>query len=113
MSKSVCYELECTICRDNYDGETGRINRLRKWEHFKFAINFNGSTAMGGHYRDKHKGDDIPEEGPFKAKILRKCRDYIDRMIWQSIYIRENSPKINVQLNKKEGEWEKNTWDLL
>ena len=30
--------------------------------------------------------------------------DYIDRMIWQSIYIRENSPKINVQLNRKEGE---------
>ena len=28
-------------------------------------------------------------------------------MIWQSIYIRENGPKINVQLNRSEGEWQK------
>ena len=89
------------------------MNRLRKWEHFRSAMKGNGSTAMGSHYRDKHNGEEIPEEGPFQAKILRKCKDFVDRMIWQSIYIRENNPKINVQLNRNEGEWQKNTWDLL
>ena len=28
MSKSICYELLCNICKEKYDGETGRLNRL-------------------------------------------------------------------------------------
>ena len=56
MSKSICYELLCNICKEKYDGETGRLNRLRKWEHYRSAIKGNGSTAMGAHYRDKHQG---------------------------------------------------------
>ena len=56
MAKSVCYELMCNICKEKYDGEMGRMHRLRKWEHYKSSIKGDGKTAMGGHYRDKHKG---------------------------------------------------------
>ena len=116
MKKSICYELECSICHERYDGETGRYCRCQKWDHYKPSVNKDNRTAMGSHYKNKHSDDEIPEEGPVKAKVLRKCKDFVDRMIWQSVYIKHNKPEINVQLNNNnitEGQWTKGTWDLI
>ena len=60
-----------------------------------------------------HKDVETPKN-PFNVRILKQCRDYTDRMIWQSIYIKQNKPKINTQLNKdKDKGWVKGTWELM
>ena len=66
-------------------------------EHFLSIINFDSSSAMGAHYLEKHADHEIPDL-PFKCSVIRKCTDYVDRKLWQSIEIKKRQPAINVQL---------------
>ena len=54
---------------------------------------------MGKHYLMSHPEiKEIPIE-PFKFEVLKVYKDYADRMIWQSLYIKQVLPKINTQLS--------------
>ena len=115
MRKNFCYQLTCTLCSQTYVGESGRFYRNRMWEHFKSVSSGNRDTAMGGHYQDSHAGDETPDV-PFEHKVLRSCRDYPDRLLWQSVYIKHLSPVINTQHSidrDQNGGWIKNTWQIL
>ena len=114
MTKNICYELCCNSCGDKYIGETGRFKRNRIWEHFQSVQHANNNTAMGKHYREKHGDIPIPEQ-PFNVTIKRRCKDYVERQIWQSVLIKRENPVLNTQLaeTRAEGEWVKNTWRIL
>ena len=110
MTKNVVYKLTCNMCQEIYVGETGRFKRTRCWEHYKAVANETTATAMGKHYVVHHKGAVRPTS-PFKFEIIRKCRDFVDRMLWQSLYIKKLFPRINTQLVDKDA-WTKYTWAL-
>ena len=97
MTKNIVYLLVCNICGDIYIGESGRIFRIRMREHFLSIVNFDSSSAMGAHYLKKHADHEIPDL-PFKCSVIRKCTDYVDRKLWQSIEIKKRQPAINIQL---------------
>ena len=113
MQKNIAYKLTCNICGEEYCGETGRFKRNRCWEHFKSVKDRNKKTAMGEHYLMSHPNlKDIPAE-PFKFEVLKICKDYTDRMIWQSLYIKQMIPKINTQLSPEVDSWQKTTWAII
>ena len=114
MVKNICYELTCNLRNKRYIGETGRCKRYRNWEHYRSVKEKTRDTAMGKHYLTDHPSDPIPDE-PYKFKTKQRCRDYVDRQIWQSVLIKREIPELNVQLSElqREGEWVKNTWNII
>ena len=112
MKKNIAYKLTCTICGEKYCGETGRYKRNRCWEHVKSVRNRNTDTAISKNYRLKHQDCIIPTE-PFKFQILRVCKDYTDRLLWQSLYIKTLNPEINTQLAYDTDSWQKTTWAII
>lgn len=117
MSKNICYQLMCSICQQHYLGETGRFKRNRIWEHYRSVINKDDKTAMGRHYKTHHATAVIGEQ-PFEVEVVKKCKDFVERQIAQSVFIKTRRPAINIQLaeNNEEmrerGEWIKNTWKI-
>ena len=88
--------------------------RHRVWEHYQSVQQRTASTAMGKHYIEKHTElTDVKQ--PFKVTVKRQCKDYVDRQLWQSVLIKRQNPKLNVQLaeNRAEGDWVKNTWKIM
>ncbi len=112
MKKNITYQLKCNLCDKKYVGETGRFKRNRCWEHYKSVINSNRSTAMGKHYLEDHPQATIPDH-PFEFTVLKTCKDYTDRMIWQSFHINKLTPALNTQLSFETDDWQKTTWTLL
>ena len=47
--------------------------------------------------------------------VRKRCKDYVDRQLWQSVLIKRENPEINTQLSEsvKEGDWIKYTWKLM
>ena len=97
MSKNYVYLLTCSICNDVYIGESQRLYYVRMREHYNSIINGNDSHAMGAHYLKKHSNVSVPDI-PFSYKIIKHCRDYVDRKIWESVKINYYQPNINRQL---------------
>ena len=115
MKKNFCYLLTCTECSQTYVGESGRFYRNRMWEHYKSVKSGNRDTAMGSHYQDSHADIETPDV-PFEHKVLRSCKDYPDRLIGQSVFIKYLAPEINTQHSmerEQNGGWVKNTWQVL
>ena len=52
---------------------------------------------------------------PFQFIVRKRCKDYVDRQLWQSVLIKRENPEINTQLSEsvKEGDWIKYTWKLM
>ena len=114
MTKNICYQLKCTICQQTYIGETGRFKRTRTWEHYKSVRDGNKSTAMGKHYLEEHPDTPCPKD-PFEITVRRRCKDFVDRQLWQSVLIKRENPNIDTQLSELagDGDWIKYTWKLM
>ena len=97
-----------------YIGETDRFKRSRAWEHYKSVRDGNKSTAMGKHYLEEHADISTPNI-PFRFIVRKRCKDYVDRQLWQSVLIKRENPEINTQLSESvnEGDWIKYTWKLM
>ena len=112
MTKNVVYLLTCNLCSEQYVGESGRYKRNRCWEHYKSVRDMNNTTAMGRHYQLCHSN--VPKTpSPFMFEVLKRCVDYTDRMLWQSLYIKHLSPTINTQLSDDVDSWNKVTWGIM
>ena len=106
------YLLECSLCSEIYVGETARPFRERTREHH-LSIRNKEDKAFGLHYKVSHKGQAVPSQ-PFKASLLRSCKDEPDRKLWEAEYIKYKSPSINTQLikcNKKQ--FSVDTWAVF
>ena len=93
-SKNVVYELTCDHCGEKYIGETSRPIRLRYNEHRRNCLNGEPDTPFGNHATLRHP-DLSHDNFAVSAKILRFCKDEADRRISESMYIRDERPKIN------------------
>ncbi len=71
-------------------------------------------TAMGKHYIEEHPYMPRPNI-PYKFNLRQRCKDFVDRQLWQSVLIKRENPAINTQLaeTSEEGEWVKHTWRLM
>lgn len=92
MDKNCIYKLQCTICFQEYIGETGRPFHERLKEHLKSIILMDNKSAMSEHYVKHHV--EIPEE-PFSYNILKKINNTTERKIAESIFIKQQQPAIN------------------
>ncbi len=114
MKKNLIYELECSICKEQYIGETCRHLRTRLREHYRDVQN--KKSALGNHYNTIHQSETIPQN-PFDVKILKgECKDWVDRKIWEAVLIKNNIPTINCQhnaLNNTKKEYDVDTWSLI
>ncbi len=111
MTKNICYQLTCNVCDKAYIGETGRFKRNRNWEHYNKSVkDHNKSTAMGKHYIEEHPYIPRPKV-PYDFNLRQRCRDYVDRQLWQSVLIKRENPAINTQLAEtlNERDWVKHT----
>ena len=97
MVKNFVYSLKCGLCEAEYIGESGRHFRVRMREHFLSVVNCSSDHAMGAHYVKCHVNEEIPDL-PFQCNLIRKCKDFVDRQLWQSIEIKYRQPRINIQL---------------
>ncbi len=114
MVKNICYQLKCNICDKRYIGETGRMKRKRNWEHFRSVHDKTRDTAMGKHYLAEHPYTPAPKD-PFEFTVKQRCRDFVDRQLWQSALIKREQPELNIQLSElhKDGDWSKSTWQIM
>ena len=113
MKKNVVYDLECTLCKQHYNGETCRHLRDRAREHNRDVQNRKG--AMGNHYKIDHNTQQTPAL-PFTTKILKSCKDWVDRKICEAVEIKHRMPEIIIQhstTNKSKKQYEVDTWALL
>ena len=97
-TKSVVYEIACTLCKDTYVGETKRLVRLRFNEHLRDAKNKTTDTPFGDHMRKQHPDAHI-SASTLNIKILRHCKDVASLKITESKYIRDLKPKLNTQMS--------------
>ena len=62
-------------------------------EHFLSVANKTSEHAMGAHFTKFHSGENI-DSLPFECELLQRCKDFVDRKLWQSIEIKERKPAI-------------------
>ena len=115
QTKSVVYNLKCTMCSENYVGETGGPFRNRIRNHKLSVVNKTRATAMGVHYLENHPDTSVPDQ-PFETSLLKSCTDCPDRKIWEAVKIKYHSPAINTQLIKsitKKTQYNTDSWAVF
>ena len=98
MSQDVVYSMKCTICQEEYVGETERTTRKRTEEHYRQAKNATLGEPWGDHYRQKqHTFPSSPQFSPFShlQVLASKQRSYVDRRIMEALFMRKRKPAVN------------------
>ena len=83
----VVYRFKCDLCDADYVGYTCRHLYQRIEEH--------KGSAIGKHVRDQHGRD--PSDISLRFKILRKCQNKFDCLIYEMLFIKELKPTLNTQ----------------
>ena len=83
----VVYSFQCGLCDAGYVGYTCRHLHQRIEEH--------KGSAIENHLREQH--DIEPEDIAQNLKILKKCQNKLDRLIFEMLFIKELKPSLNKQ----------------
>ena len=83
----VVYSFQCSLCDAGYVGYTCRHLHQRIEEH--------KGSAIGNHLREQH--DMEPEDIAQSFRILRKCQNKFDCLIFEMFFIQELKPTLNKQ----------------
>ena len=81
----VVYSFQCGLCDTGYVGYTCRHLHQRIEEH--------KGSAIGNHLREQH--DIEPEDIAQNFRILRKCQNKLDCLIFEVLLIKELKPSLN------------------
>ena len=96
LSKNVVYSMCCSICDDEYVGETERPLRVRFQEHYLQARNRAVRAPWGQHFKHNHPDVLAKEFTPFKnARLRDRQRAYPNRMVAEAVNIRCRKPAVN------------------
>ena len=98
MSQDVVYSMRCTICQEEYVGETERTTHKRTEEHYRQAKNATLGKPWGDHYRQKqHTFPSSPQFSPFAhlQVLASRQRSYVDRRIMEALFMRKRKPAVN------------------
>lgn len=88
------YLLKCTICSEEYVGETQRTIRARLQEHHFNARNRCKETPWGEHMM-QHPNERVNKKPIFTVELLANESDVIERKAREAIEIRDRTPSIN------------------
>ena len=83
----VVYSFQCSLCDAGYVGYTCRHLHQRIEEH--------KGSAIINHPREQH--DVEPEDIAQNFRILRKCQNKFDCLIFEMFFIKELKPTLNKQ----------------
>ena len=83
------YLFKCDLCDAGYVGFTCRHLHHRVEEHK------NVSSSIGKHFRSEHSL--APKDLNKNFKILKKCKNEFDCLIYEIFFIHELRPSLNVQ----------------
>ena len=81
----VVYSFQCGLCDAGYVGYTCRHQRIEEHK----------GSAIGNHLREQH--DMEPEDITQSFRILRKCQNKFDFLIFETFFIKELKPTLNKQ----------------
>ncbi|EYC20219.1 hypothetical protein Y032_0022g515 [Ancylostoma ceylanicum] len=91
MVSGTVYQISCTLCGDNYIGETARPLSLRIKEHLDGKRNCRKSTPLGAHRVSRHNGDDFEVQ----VSILTQETDIATRKTIEAFWIKARCPVMN------------------
>ena len=83
----VVYSCQCGLCVAGYVGYT--------CQHLYQRIGEHKGSAIGNHLREQH--DMEPEDIAQNFRILRKCQNKFDCLIFEMFFIKELKPTLNKQ----------------
>ena len=83
--KNIVYRLTCTLRSGIYIGETKRSVRDRLMEHRRAVRNGDDRNPWGAHFLQVHADIRAPVV-PFKAAIISRTHDHVDRKLTEAIY---------------------------
>ena len=83
----VVYSFKCDLCDAGYVGYTCRHLHQRIEEH--------KGSVIGDHLRNKHGIE--PDNITRSFNILRKCKNKLDCLIFEMLFIKELKPTLNKQ----------------
>ena len=98
-ARLVVYLLSCSVCGDQYVGQTSCELHERLSQHVYAVKKGDNDLTISTHFIENHSNVDIAER-KFSSKILRKCRDFASMMITEALFIKKIEPKINVYSGK-------------
>ena len=85
--QNVVYSFQCDLCDADYVGFTSRHLYQRVEEHKR--------SVIGNHVREQHGIE--PCEIAKNFRVLRKCSNKFDCLIFEMFFIRDLKPKLNKQ----------------
>ena len=85
--QNVVYFFKCDLCDADYVGYTSRHLHQRVEEHKR--------SVIGNHVREQHGNE--PCEIAKNFRVLRKCSNKFDCLIFEMFLIRDLKPKLNKQ----------------
>ena len=94
-TKGAIYLLKCTLCFEEYVGESQRPIRTRLQEHHADARKRTKNTPWGDHMKHCHPDTPVDKTPVFRATILAIELRVTRRKIREAIEIRDCKPKIN------------------
>ena len=97
LKKNIAYNVSCNLCEhnDNYAGETGRTFNKRMDEH-----STQEQSNVYQHFRQNHPNTDIPSNIT-TGVITSGFEDTNHRVAYESNFIRQHNPPINIQLARR------------
>ena len=84
----VIYSFQCDLCDAGYVGYT------RGHLHNRVKGHKQQSSAISKHYKNVH--GTIPQDLLKGFKVLKKCRNKFDYLVYEMLYIRALKPNLNV-----------------
>ena len=84
--QSVVYEFTCDLCDTNYIGYTCRYLHQRVEEHKHSVVK---------HLRDARGL--TPNNLMKNFKVIKKCRDKFECLVYEMLWIKNKRPKLNTQ----------------
>ena len=96
MQRGVVYQLQCSLCNENYIGETGRVLGVRIKEHLAGKRRQSVLTPLGKHRVEDHAGNDFE----VRCTVLAHEDEIGARKTLEAFFIRIRDPKLN---NRGEG----------
>ena len=85
----VVYGFQCDLCDAGYVGYTrGHLHNGVKGHEQQ-------SSAIAKHYKKIHRT--MPQDLLKRFKVLKKCRDKFDCLVYEMLFIRVLKPNLNVQ----------------
>ena len=87
--QNVVYYFKCGLC-DAYYMYVGFMSR-----HLHQRVEEHKRSTIGNHVKDEHEQD--PETIKSNFKILKKCQNKLDCLIFEMFFIRDLKPKLNKQ----------------